>query len=288
MPLSDYGPDRARNRTKRSNADSASGPSLLTIRLALAGLVFLVVGFFGLSQWSRNQVIPIDPLTLCATDRPPRALLAVLIDPSSRLAEAQKVRIHLELQRLIGQSPTLGAVDFFRVEPDVHGVVTPVARMCNPGSAESVNALYQNVALARKRWDYFQQRANTVVDGELERNEDAISPIFEAIQGVALRVFARSEYDQITYRRLVVVSDLIQNVPNGLNQYRESRSFEDFKRSPYFKKVGASLNGVDVSVLYLSRADSGVQGPQHKMFWEQWFKAMGASAYSVDIIQGDR
>jgi hypothetical protein len=48
--------------------------------------------------------------------------------------------------------------------------------------------------------------------------------IFEAVQATALRTFGRPEYDGWT-KRLVIVSDLLQNLPGRLNMYQRVPSF---------------------------------------------------------------
>ena len=76
------------------------------------------------------------------------------------------------------------------------------------------------------------------------------SPIFESIQSIAVRAFGalpESNKD----RRLVIASDMLQNTPE-YSQYHGIGSFEEFKRSQYYRRVRADLRGVEVELYYFA------------------------------------
>jgi hypothetical protein len=108
----------------------------------------------------------------------------------------------------------------------------------------------------------------------------------EAIQATALRTFGLAQYRNLP-KRLIVASDLLQNVPGGLNQYdNASIKFADFEKTAYFNRVRADLSGVQVTSLYLVRTLIPQKWPEHRMFWEQYFQAQGATVDRIEPIFG--
>jgi hypothetical protein len=113
------------------------------------------------------------------------------------------------------------------------------------------------------------------------------SPIFEAIQATALRTFGKPDYDGLT-KRLVIVSDLLQNVPGELSMYDGVPSFAAFEKISYYSRVRSDLNGVSVLLYYLARPTVKQQDSNHLAFWRDYFQAQGAEVESVEKIFGDR
>src|SRR5690606_14736364 len=124
------------------------------------------------------------------------------------------------------------------------------------------------------------------LDELLAAPDSASSPIYEAIQAVAVRSFGRPEYDGVA-KRLIVVSDLLQNVPGKDSHYREVREFDEFGSSAYFSQVRADLDDVRVHLYYMNRSDQSAQGAEHIRFWDDYFSAQGAAVMTVERIFGD-
>ena len=120
----------------------------------------------------------------------------------------------------------------------------------------------------------------------LDTPEAATSPIFEAIQAVALRTFDDPKLDDVPSRRLVLVSDLMQNVPGSLSMYQGVPKFDDVARTPYWLDVKAELERVDVTVLYLQRPTSQRLWQSQIEFWSRYFEAQGASIARVLPLSG--
>jgi hypothetical protein len=114
----------------------------------------------------------------------------------------------------------------------------------------------------------------------------ATSPIFEAIQATALRTFGRPEYDGV-HKHLVIVSDLLQNIPGVFSMYERVPPFESFRQSSYFARVRGDLNDVSVAIYYLVRPSVTTQGVAHVQFWVDYLQAQGATVDSVDKVFGD-
>ena len=102
------------------------------------------------------------------------------------------------------------------------------------------------------------------------------SPILEMIRAVALD----RSFDSTKERRLIIISDMLHNVP-AYSHYRESADFFRWRKTDYAQEfLQLSLLDVEVDVLYLKRADDtirNIQTRRHVAFWEDYFEAVGAS-----------
>lgn len=249
-------------------------------------MVALMAALGGLYWKSQSLKVEVDKETLCPKGRPPAEVLAILLDVSDHLSEPQLLKIENDIQRLWGSLPRWGLIETYVVAREGERLTVPVIQLCNPGTGADMNAIYQNPDMARKRWESFAQGLRDRLMALMHLPDTGTSPIFESVQAVALRTFDRPDLDGVT-KRLVVVSDLMQNVPGSMSHYRGVPDFAEFAESPYFSQVRADLEGVDVTLLYLDRSELPVQGGQHITFWSQYFAAQGATVQKVTRVFGD-
>jgi hypothetical protein len=263
------------------------GPSNISIGLVVVALLAVTGLGAGLYFKSDQLHVSTNSETLCPTDRPVAEITVVLLDVSDEFSEPQLIEVQNRLMRLRNGLPHLGLIEVYAVDSSTQRVTTPLIHLCNPGTGEDLNRLYQNPGLAKKHWDAFAARLETQVTHLLAAPDSATSPIYEAIQSTALRTFGRPEYDGVP-KHLVVVSDLMQNVPEKQSHYREPPRFDTFRQSPYFSQVRADLDSVHVDLYYLRRSGLAAQGTDHIRFWEEYLSAQGATVDSVESIYGDK
>jgi hypothetical protein len=273
-------PSRVAGRISRSN-----DPGVGKLLLATLVLVTLIVGGGMLYYKSRNPATNVDAISLCPLSVPSSAVLGILLDVSDRFTEAQRLEVRNHLARIRRSIPRLGLVEVYTVGGLGQPLQQPVLHMCNPGTGKDLNRLYQNPELAYRRWLSFDDSVSTTLVRQMSGSASPASPIFEAIQAVAVRLFGLPEYDGVP-KHLVVVSDLLQNVPGALNMYETLPSFSAFKGSTYFTQVGADLRDVMVTVYYLARPGSRTQGRTHAEFWNQYFLAQGATVETLTKVYG--
>jgi hypothetical protein len=267
------------------------GPSVFAIGVAAVVLVALVGVAIGAYVLSRKSYVATDAATLCPVEEPPAEVVALILDMSDRLNEVQLLSVRNHLQRLLySELPRFAYVETYAVQDRVGVVAEPVIGLCNPGKGDDLNRIYQNPELARQRWEQdFAGVLSAKLEALLAAPDSASSPIYEAIQAVAVRAFGKPSYDGRP-KRLIVVSDLLQNVPgkgSGGSHYRGVPAFEEFRSSPYFAAVRADLSEVRVHLFYMNRSDQRTQGSEHIRFWEDYFGAQGASVMTVERIFGD-
>lgn len=272
-------------RLRRATASSGRGPSVMKILAVIVILVGLVA--FGLVLYfkGRAELVVTDPETLCPTGQPPSEVIVLLLDMSDAFSEPQLLTIRNELDRLKMSMMRFGLIEAYAVDRLEQRVTRPVVHLCNPGTGEDLNSLYQNPELAHKKWDGFVTQLDTELQRLMETPQSATSAIFEAVQASALRTFNRPEYDGVP-KKLVVVSDLLQNVPGKLSQYQGMQSFSDFKSSAYYSEVRADLAGVSVTILYLVRPHAPQKWPDHYRFWEEYFRDQGAVIERLEPVYG--
>jgi hypothetical protein len=282
MRLRDYRPASA------GSGRSGTGLDIRT-RIAAAGTVvaLLLIGGTTLAIKGRAASVPIDPATLCPTKRPPSEISVILLDVSDRFSEPQRLQIQNQLSRVRDSIPRFGLVEVYTVERLSRRVAEPVVHLCNPGTGADLNRIYQNPELAKKKWSDFAAELSSSVDRQISKPALKTSPIFESIHATALRTFGKPEYDGLP-KRLVVVSDLLQNVPGGLSMYQGVPAFDSFEKTPYFSRVRADLKGIDVDLYYLLRTGSARQSKDHLTFWQDYFQSQGAEVEEVQKVFGDR
>lgn len=284
MPLRDRQNGRASHRSPNASGGGAAKWAIASIVLAIA----LLAGVGGWLYVRSNELrVAADAETLCRADGALPEVTVVLLDLSSTLSDVQKLDVKNELTRLRDRIPRFGRIDVFAVDDRAARIVEPILRLCNPGRGEDMNELYQNPQLARQRWERdFASTLNGALEKLLAMPEAATSPIFEAIQAVALKTFDDPALDGVQSRRLVLVSDLMQNVPGHLRMYDAIPKFDDFARTPYWLDVKADLKNVDVTVLYLQRPTSQRLWTSQVEFWSRYFDAQGASIERVLPLSG--
>jgi hypothetical protein len=279
---------RRRSSTRRRRRPTTSHDLGLGSILAVAGLlVALVSGGTYLYFKSQSSFIETDPETLCPRSGGPSSVTGILLDISDSLADPQRLELENELNRLRHGIPRFGLIELYSVGNAGQPLQRSLLRMCNPGDGHDLNRLYQNPELARRKWSDFDSKVSAALQRELSSSSNSTSPIFEAIQAMAVRSFGQPDYDNVP-KRLVIVSDLLQNVPGELNMYDGVPSFDSFKSSPYFRRVASDLRGVRVSVYYLARANTTTQSRAHVEFWNSYLLAQGAVVDTLTKVYGAR
>ncbi len=284
MPLRERSGGRASHRDAGPGAGGSSGWLIGGIAAAIG---VLLAGGAWLYFKSEELRVAADAETLCRTDGALPEVSVVLLDLSSALSDVQKLDLKNELTRIRDGVPRFGRIEIFAVDDHAPRVLQPLLELCNPGRGEDMSEIYQNPQLARQRWERdFARTLDAAIEKLLGTPEAATSPIFEAIQAVALRTFDDPALDDVPSRRLVLVSDLMQNVPGKLRMYDGIPAFDELARSPYWLDVKAELERVDVTVLYLQRPSSQRTWQPQVDFWSRYFEAQGASIERVLPLSG--
>jgi len=280
---------RLRDYTRSSTLPEETHRFGIKARIAAVGvfLVFLLGAGISFFVKSQSGTVPTDAVSLCPTKRPPSEIVVILLDVSDQYSEPQRLQVQHYLARIRDSVPRFGLVEVYTVDRLGRRVTEHVTHLCNPGAGDDLSQIYQNPELARKKWHAFAAQLTSDIDQQISAPRLPTSPIFEAIQATALRTFGKPEYDGLP-KQLVIVSDLMHNVPGGLSMYQKVPPFEDFKITSYFSRIRADLRGVSILIAYLVRSNAPKQSPDHLGFWRDYFRFQGAEIEAVDKVFGDR
>ena len=245
---------------------------------ALIGLcLLLVAGAFAAAAWVQAGKLEVDPETLCAVDRVLPGHVVFLIDKTDplpeRLVEELTSELH-EVRRSLGSGERLS---LFMIDERVEDHFSPLFSRCSPGRGDEANELYENPRMIQRVFDRAFGAPVEQALAELVKVTTAPrSPILEAIQLVA----AWPPFRDAQSRRLVVVSDLLQNVEE-LSHYREQAPFAQLAGGAYLERVLPDLGGVDIRLRVVSRPvrtarERPLQDADHAAFWRDYFAATGA------------
>ena len=240
----------------------------------LAAIVLIVASIVA-TTWLTHR--PYDEETLCPLDQDyPRT--ALLIDATDRLSSNQIERVLEEIGDPRGRFEQYEWVGIFLLNEYNLPVPAVETARCNPGSGDTANPIYENPDRIQQRFEReFVEPLQEAINGLRDLPESPTSPIFEMIRAVALY----SELNSTEERRLIIVSDMLQNVPQN-SQYSSDAPFEVWRETSYGRDMlqQTSLLGIDVEVLYVRRQEEPSQSRQtteHTEFWRAYFEAVGAS-----------
>jgi hypothetical protein len=265
-------------RHNRKAAHDRLGVLLIVLAVVLVG------GLLAASRYIQGRRTAIDNASMCPVDGP-TGLIVLLVDTTDSLSAIQEADLKNQLERLKDRIPEHDAIDIYTVSETKDGLLKPLgARICNPGNGRDASELTSNPRLIKDRWKKrFSAPLEELFAKMLVVPPAKESPILESIQSVAVTAFG-SLPESTTHRTLVIVSDMLQNMPD-YSQYRQIGTFQDFEHSAYYQRIKPDLRGVDVELYYIRR-DQNIQAAKHILFWQDYFAAAGATLTHVIRLEG--
>ena len=262
-------PSLKRRRKKRMVAVLA-----LAVSLSLVAAIVVAI-----APW---EAAKFDPATLCPKDGDyPRT--AVLVDATDSLGESQVKTVVEEINALRDRLALHEWVGIFVLHEDNLTLPAPEIALCHPGDGSTANPWIRNPEQIQRKFEKnFQRPMESAIERLAQAPPQATSPIHEMIRAVALD----RNFDSTKPRRLIVISDMLQNTPPEYSHYRNGADFSAWRNSAHGRGFPQfSLLGVEVEILYLKRTDDFARAAQnrgHVRFWEDYFAELGAS---VKILQ---
>lgn len=248
-------------------------PNTWGVVLIAAVLAVIAVIVINLIILQRNY-IEVDSATNCPkneiTTYPSTVLL---IDQSDPITPSQKRYLIGYIEDLKRSFSLFEKVAIYPIDSISGGSPTPLFERCNPGSPEEANVWFENPEQIREKFEAdFSRPFSEAFDRSIADAAAETSPIIETIQSVMSN---HSLDDRITRQRLILISDMLHNVPE-YSHYRDGHSYNDFVSSSYSLRTDSNLVGVGVTVVYLWR--SGVSPKDvdaHLLFWEEFIRQNG-------------
>jgi hypothetical protein len=221
------------------------------LRLALTlmgGSVLIVAALFVM-----RLVLPappeLDETTLCPMDGKPLGHTLVLVDKTDFHTPQHVAAIKDWIGRkkaAVGDHEML-SLRLITDRPEDAG--RPLFSRCNPGDGKGMSSRWSNPRRAWERWrPSFGEPLEQALGGILRHQQAKVSPILESID-VAL--WDTSFSPDLPSRTLVIVSDMVQNMP-GHSHYRAIPSVDAFLKTPLGRRLQTrAWRGVRVEIVYL-------------------------------------
>lgn len=251
----------------------------------LGTLAFAFVGIVvaGGALYTLTRPPGLDKASLCPA-RGPMGHYVLLVDKTDPLTFTQKEAFTITLRELVERRIPQGyLLSVFVLGEDFKESAKPLVELCNPGTGEDKSELTDNLRRLKKQYQ------TGFLEPLLKQSESLVasqpakySPIFEMMQLVAINGFRA--HDVKGERRLVVMSDMLQNTPQ-YSMYKGPVDYPSFASSTYGQKAQLELRGVEVEIQYLMNAPQ-LQTRRNLKFWEDYFEKAGARIVAVRPLEG--
>lgn len=242
--------------------------------------VSAVVG--GVAYFMSNR--PKDLMqNMCPADGP-LGHYVLLVDKTDPLTFTQKQAFSVILSELVEKRVPEGfLLSVFVLGEDFKENAAPIVELCNPGNGSGKSELTSNLKRLRKQYEErFVGPLLKQSDALLATQSAKYSPIFEMMQLVGINAFRK--HDVKGERRLIVMSDMLQNTPQ-FSMYKGAVDFGGFAESNYGKKTQLELRDVEVELHYLMNSPQ-LQTKRNLKFWEDYFSKAGARIVAVRPLEG--
>lgn len=246
-----------------------------TLAWSLMALAVAVVGAGFLWYSSLPKAAQLDPESLCPVDQAPAGHSLLLVDRTDPYTPDQRRRLRQTIMELARAIQVHERLSIRLITGDPEQAARPVFNLCNPGDGRLVDPLTGNPARAQKLWqDSFGAPLEAILDSLMEGASAPRSPILEAVE-VAL--WSHDFSSDLPRRRLILFSDLLQNVP-GHSHYKALLSSEAFLATPAGQRLqGHAWHNLTVDLIYLRNPQAAHrQGAVHLAFWHGLFQHLGA------------
>lgn len=256
---------------------------LRNVFFGAVGLVFVVAVVLGSGYYVMSRPPDVDKVSLCPAGGP-LGQYVLLVDKTDPLTFTQKEAFTVTLRELIEKRIPKGyLLSVFVLGEEFKDNAKPLLELCNPGNGDDKSEMDSNPRRERKRYEaQFLEPLLKQSDSLLAVQPAKYSPIFEMMQLVAINGFRA--HDVKGERRLVVMSDMLQNTPQ-YSMYKGPVDYPSFAASTYGQKAQLELRGVEVEIHYLMNAPQ-LQTKRNLKFWEDYFEKAGARIVAVRPLEG--
>jgi hypothetical protein len=222
--------------TSGSSYSRHSNTQALALLILAAGAI-IAMALYG--RMVRTRAVGAE---FCAVDGP-SGLLAVGIDATDILSEAQRLDVKNRLETAIAEAPPNWRVEVWNVAP-ASGVAKRTGQaLCKP--ERHVSPWTSNPKKAEQRFTEFTSKLNETLSAVLTQPTSNESPILESVQAIGLRSFGSPEMSSVRERRLILASDLVQNT-RQVSFLKTLPAYESFRSSKVFESLKAPMSGAQV------------------------------------------
>jgi len=231
-------------------------------------LVLILLPVLGFVFWQPAEDTNFDPRTFCPTTELQTHRI-VLIDTTDPLESSQRAIALDALEREVADVPPHGRLTIVSLDDKHPFDPRVVISACAPKRKSEGPS--ENPRLLQLFWvQRFRDPLLAAATASLAGQPQDETPLIESIYGLA----RRPDFGPgVAHRRLVIISDLLQNTATLFSQYRDGLQFSAFAQRPQAFQTVPDLSGVEVVNHYLDRrAKQCLQGIAQRRFWETYFR----------------
>jgi hypothetical protein len=207
--------------------------------------------------------------TLCPIEGE-KSRVAVLIDKSDKWGSDDVERVKAVVEKAYTEVPAFGRISIYGIIGEGRETtdVKLFFDMCNPGSEEECNALYQNCRKMKRQYETaFAKPFKLIAETLMQPGEASYSPLFEVVNEIV-------DENRSEYLHLHVISDLMENGAR-FRFYDVVPLAEDIVKT-YPMNAGTRIQ-VDAHYIQRRRHSSAL----HKAVlnvWSEYFASQGVEA----------
>jgi|CXWL01.1.fsa_nt_gi uncharacterized membrane protein len=247
------------------------------------GIVLIVAAALGMCALGGAVFLlrppPIDAESLCRTGAPLTAHTIVLVDATDRLEPRHRRKLRAVLAQERARLSQYDRLTVMRLNVRRPQEPSILFSKCLPRPPEQANPLFENARMAQQHWDEaFAEALERALRSAQAGAGARTSPILAGLRAVA----ADPDFGpEITHRRLVLVSDLLEHDPEGFSLYALGA---DYAAWTNISPTGPpDLARVDLSIVPLDRpGHAAVQATAMAQFWPAFFDAADVQNLSTD------
>ncbi|MCO6393286.1 hypothetical protein GTW25_19895 [Aliihoeflea aestuarii] len=280
----------ARSRSRRSSGRGTrrrSGSGVTALQIFAAVLVTgasaaLLGGYLWLS-YGRDQDVALDQLGCPVTGA--TGMTAIIIDATDPISEITMANLKNEFRREVAQ---VGKGQYLRIA-SLTGQPRELPMMfdgCNPGDGSSVDQWTNNPNRRQRRWEEEFGKPLEQLPASLDNGIGASqSPVMAAVQKIRNDLFDSDIAVPGSPKRIIIVSDMIEHT-DLYSQYRSGADFAAYLASDAYRTFRTTLSDVEVTILYVERANRRFPSSEHVRFWNDWIIENGGRIGSIKRLEG--
>ena len=205
-----------------------------------------------------------------------------MLDATDGLSRAQREDLWSRIRPVAERAPAGSVLHLFEVRSEAPGGFREAAALRRPPHPCEVDHWTDNPDQRAAEWAPLYLRPLRDALSRMSRAGPSDgSAILQAVQAAARRF----DEDPEAERRLILVSDLMQNV--GTDFYRGVPEFSRFRESPLYRAVRTRrLAGAGLTVLRLPPSRDGIVDEETLVrFWSSYFADQGMAGVEAAFLE---
>jgi hypothetical protein len=255
-----------------------SAPGRGALGLVLIALALVVLGGLAAAAFMLRPP-PTDPGTLCRTDQPVASHTIVLVDATDKLEPRHRRKLRAVLMQERARLSQFDRLTVMRLNVRNPREPSVLFSKCLPRPPEQTNPLFENARMIQQQWDdEFEHALDVALRSAASSGAGRSSPILDSVRAIA----ADPDFGvEIPHRRLVLVSDLLENEPGGFSLYAPTAAYAEWRAHDAFGPP--DLSGVHLRIAPLDRPEFATQQANAlNVFWPAYFDAAKIDSLETD------